>query len=188
MGVPPNLQSAMFVSSHVVYTFSWVFVPTWNKFYRVSHSEIRQCKKDKDLLSLGLQHIMNFLKNITADLDSSWSSKFERGNRRSQVNEPFNEKSSFNDRSNRSLPTYLPTYPLICTNGIRDSGTKFFAITINTRMTFSSVPLRHHFVWSYNLNCERTTGELTIWLTIDDYLTVCDNRRIETHQLHYESS
>ena len=110
MGVPPNLQSAMFVSSHVVYTFSWVFVPTWNKFYRVSHSEIRQCKKDKDLLSLGLQHIMNFLKNITADLDSSWSSKFERGNRRSQVNEPFNEKSSFNDRSNRSLPTYLPTY------------------------------------------------------------------------------
>ena len=44
---------------------------------------------------------------------------------------------------------------------MRDSGTKF-AITINTPMTFSSVPLRHHFVGNYNLNYERTTGELTI--------------------------
>ena len=101
-----SLQSAMFVSSHVVYTFSRVFVPTWNKFMEFSHSEIPQCKNDKDLLSLGLQH-MNFLKNITADLDSSWSSKFERAIRRSQVNEPFNEKSSFNDRS---IPVYLSVY------------------------------------------------------------------------------
>ena len=101
-----SLQSAMFVSSHLVYTFSRVFVPTWNKFMEFSHSEIPQCKNDKDLLSLGLQH-MNFLKNITADLDSSWSSKFERAIRRSQVNEPFNEKSSFNDRS---IPVYLSVY------------------------------------------------------------------------------
>ena len=96
----------MFVSSHVMYTFSRVFVPTWNKFIKFSHSEIPQCKNDKDLLSLGLQH-MNFWKNITADLDSSWSWKFERAIRRIQVNEPFNEKSSFNDRS---IPVYLSVY------------------------------------------------------------------------------
>ena len=65
---------------------------------------------------------------------------------------------------------------LICTNGIRDSGTKFkcfsFAMTINTRMTFSSVPLGLHFVRNYNLNYERTTGQVTIWLTTDECLTV----------------
>ena len=37
-------------------------------------------------------------------------------------------------------------------------------------------------------NHERRTGQLTIWLTIDDCLTVTHNRRIETHLWHYESS
>ena len=109
MGVPPNQSTVSYVCqlARSVHLFSGFCK---KKIYRVfiefSHSEIPQCKNDKDLLSLGLQH-MNFWKNITADLDSSWSWKFERAIRRIQVNEPFNEKSSFNDRS---IPVYLSVY------------------------------------------------------------------------------
>ena len=42
---------------------------------------------------------------------------------------------------------------------------------------------------SSKTNNERRTGQLTIWQTIDDCLTVIHDRcRIETHQWHYECS